>query len=433
MKAGFARRDITPPVDTPFGCFATERHLPVVGHHDPLWARAFAVTEGENTVALVSCDLAVNMSWVVREARARTEKRTGIPGHNVMVSHTHVHSAPGGVGVEAAAPGVDPDWFGEPEYVEKVVEGVAGAVEDALADQEECAARVTRQPIEGIGTTRDRRDPPYQPFAGLLEFDTAKGVKGVAISYACHPSIVGFTNLLTSSDYVGAACDTVSEALGGAGAVLLMAPAGDVSTRNTRREQTFAEVDRLGKALAAQLLAVRDRLEPVAFDAVESLNVRCDVPVGPLPTNEDLEKAVARTRAALDKAIAESPDAGSGNQTYNMPMGLVLEMYVYWQRARKQLEKMASVRVTSTPSEIQVIRMGPVCFLGVECELHTPREEEIRDAIPDPLLFIVAPANGSLGNVGGKSKNGGILATPAGDTLVAAAVDLTKKAMARRV
>ncbi len=431
MKAGFGKADITPPVGTRFGCFATERRLPVVGHHDPLWARTVAVSQGTATVALVSCDLAVNMSWVVREARARIERRTGLPGPQVIISHTHVHSAPGGVGVEAAAPGIDPDFFGEPDYVERVVEATARSVEEALGDREECLLLATRQPIEGIGTTRDRRDLPYQPYAGLLEFIRCDGtVKGAVVSYACHPSILGWQNLLTSSDFVGVACDVLGAALGGAQVVLLMGAAGDVSTRSTRREQTYAEVDRLGRALVEQLLAIQDNLEPVEVDRVCSLSTIIDVPVGPLPTGDELQAAVNKQRAVLDRTIREAPDAASGNPTYNMVMGAVMEQYVYWERACRQLETVRSVKVATTPSEVQIIRVGPIYFLGVEGELHTAREAEIRDRVAPPYLLIVAPANGTLGNIPGRSERQGILAAAAGDRIVEESVSLVRRALA---
>lgn len=428
MRAGFSKQDISPPVDTLFGCFATERQLPVVGQHDPLMARAFAVSHEGNTVALVSCDLALMTSAVIARARALIEKRTKIPGSNVLISHTHVHSAPGGLGTESAAPGIDPDYFGEPAYTGLVVDRIAKAVEDAIANQEECTLRATRSPIEGIGTTREKRTPPYQPFAGILEFVRKDGsVIGEVVSYACHPSIVGFDNLLTSSDYVGVTCETMSQSLGGAEVVLLMGAAGDISTRNTRTEQTYREVERLGKVLAEQLMAARKDLQDIEVDSVASISRKIEIPIGPLPSIEDLEKAIVRTREVLDKTIAENPDGGSTNGTYSMPMGDVMERYVYWQRARKQLEKVKSVRVSSVPSEVQVIQIGPILFLGTECELHTPREDEIRSAIDLPYLFIVAPANGSLGNIGGKTNRPGILADPAGDTLVQESVALLEE------
>lgn len=430
MKAGFARQDISPPIDTLFGCFVTERQIRVIGHHDPLWASATVVSEGNDTVAMVSCDLALMTSSVVHRARKLINKRTGIPEKNVLISHTHVHSAPGGTGSEAATPGVDPDYFGEPAYTGFVMDSIAKAVEEAVSSMEDCELKVASGPIEGIGTTRDRRDPPFQPSAGLLEFVRPDGtVKGQVISYACHPSIVGFSNLLTSSDYVGVTCDTISKALGASGVMLLMGAAGDISTRNTRKEQTYAEVDRLGKMLADQLLGLRTKLQPVKVQKITATSKPYEVPIGPLPSVESLEKAIEKTRAALDKMIAEHPDDGSENGTYNMPMGAVLEQYVYWSRARRQLEKVKSVKVSSAPSEVQVIKIGPVCFLGVECELHTPREAEIRSQVPYMPLFIVAPANGSLGNISGKSKNPGILATPAGDALVEAAVELLNEVL----
>ena len=425
MRVGFGKCDITPPVGTKFGCFAVERLHPIVGHHDPLMARAFVASLGDRTVALVSCDLALITPSLVREARSIIHRRLGLLPHCVLISATHVHSAPGGTGSESALPGIDPDYFAEPEYTLLVRDGIAQAVESALADAEECIVYAGYHPITGIGTPRES-GVPYQPHVGVLHFVKRAGnTKGIVVSYGCHPSILGFQNLLTSSDYVGVVCDVLSRSLGGSGAVLLMGPSGDISTRLRRREQTYLEVERLGNMLAQEILNLLPSLEEIEPSSIQSLSRNINLPLGPLPSLEELESEVRRRKDILEKTVRESPDRPSENPTYNMNCGLVMEQYTYYQRAVRNLETVRNIRVTHVPSEIQVIRIGPVYFLGLECELHSSRENEIRESTRSiPYLFIVAPANGSLGNIGGKTHRYGILGAYTGDTLVAEAIQL---------
>jgi len=56
LAAGAAKVDITPPLTVPELGFYRARHTFFEGVHDPLYARALVVGDGEDRVALVSTD-----------------------------------------------------------------------------------------------------------------------------------------------------------------------------------------------------------------------------------------------------------------------------------------------------------------------------------------------------------------------------------------
>ena len=59
MRAGVAKIDITP--NPPVGAFMTgytsKPDMPATGIHDPLWARALILDDGQTAIALVALDL----------------------------------------------------------------------------------------------------------------------------------------------------------------------------------------------------------------------------------------------------------------------------------------------------------------------------------------------------------------------------------------
>ncbi|MFQ6043535.1 MAG: neutral/alkaline non-lysosomal ceramidase N-terminal domain-containing protein, partial [Candidatus Poribacteria bacterium] len=92
LRVGIARADITPPVGIPMVGFAGRG--PSIGVHDPLFATALVVTDGEKTAALIGCDLLDLSATVVAEARREINARLEIPPMNVTISCTHTHYGP---------------------------------------------------------------------------------------------------------------------------------------------------------------------------------------------------------------------------------------------------------------------------------------------------------------------------------------------------
>ncbi|HQS04435.1 MAG: hypothetical protein B7X86_07415 [Sphingobacteriales bacterium 17-39-43] len=86
--AGASKVNITPPLAYPH--YRGES----TGAHDSLYAKALVLKEGENTVALVICDLL----WVERSlsssVRLQISEKTGIPYPNIIIAGTHTHTGP---------------------------------------------------------------------------------------------------------------------------------------------------------------------------------------------------------------------------------------------------------------------------------------------------------------------------------------------------
>ena len=132
------------------------------------------------------------------------------------------------------------------DYLSYVLEKFERALRSAIADLKEAKLGVAVTKVEGVAT--DRIDPSraIDNSATLLVFARSLGKPCGLLHYAVHPTVLGPDNLLITRDLVGFAVDRVERALGMKTCLFLNGAAGNVSTRFTRRAQSFQEAERLG-------------------------------------------------------------------------------------------------------------------------------------------------------------------------------------------
>jgi hypothetical protein len=92
FQAGFASTDITPPAGWRRAGSYTEFISTAGG--DPLYAKAFVLSESGTIVALVGNDLCSVPRELTDRARRRASERTGIPFSNIVITATHTHGGP---------------------------------------------------------------------------------------------------------------------------------------------------------------------------------------------------------------------------------------------------------------------------------------------------------------------------------------------------
>jgi neutral ceramidase len=253
--AGFGRREITPRRP----CFLVgyphvERTS--TGVHDPLFASVVCLQNESTAVLLISLDiLFVSAEWT-RDCRECIHRETGIPAESILIAATHTHSGPHVAEVLAwkddpVVPPVDP------HYLAFMREQTLAAAVDAWK---------TLEPARAAWTTADARslaggnriDPTgaEDPEAGLLILRHASTRAPLAVLsiYGMHPTVLHEDSTLVSSDFIGFARAEVEAALPGAGMVYLNGVCGNQSPRRVVTAQTFAEAERIGRALGKRML-----------------------------------------------------------------------------------------------------------------------------------------------------------------------------------
>jgi hypothetical protein len=91
-QAGFATADITPPVGWRRAGSYTE--FVSTGVHDPLYAKAMVLAQGDTVLALVGNDLCSVPRELTQAARQKASAKTGIPAANIIITATHTHGGP---------------------------------------------------------------------------------------------------------------------------------------------------------------------------------------------------------------------------------------------------------------------------------------------------------------------------------------------------
>jgi neutral ceramidase len=262
FRAGVARVDITPPVGHAMGGYS-DRKGNATGTHDPLFATVLVLESGDQSLALVTCDLRSFVSTRVGDlARQRFGVRTTI----ISVSHTHS----GPLTWEARTP-----WYTQAE--DKMVEAI-GQAHGAMfpATIEFATGNVTlgfnrRKVVNGQATMwwRNQEKLPSHPVdptvSALIIKDSGSKTRAVLVNYACHPSVLGPDNLQYSADYPGAMKRYVESQIPGAMCMFVQGGAGDINPYRDKEPVTggFDAVNDMGQQLGKTVVAMQARAHPI--------------------------------------------------------------------------------------------------------------------------------------------------------------------------
>lgn len=191
LRAGAARRDITPAVGTLLYGYNPDQVSTSV--HDPLHVTALALSSGTSTAVMVTVaagDMQTEYTTSLRESASRA---SGVPMENILVSATHTHSAPNVAGMEGWG-GID-EPYAENILRPRLVEAVLEAVEHL---EPVTVGYGTTESYVGVNRRQQMRDgtiefgqSPYScmdPTMTILSFRSVSSGKGVfnLIHYGCH-------------------------------------------------------------------------------------------------------------------------------------------------------------------------------------------------------------------------------------------------------
>jgi hypothetical protein len=392
--------NITPPPDLWMAGYGY-RNSPATGVHDELYARALVLDDGHARLGIVATDLISLDTELVEQIRQRVAATAGIPGPALLLNSTHTHGGPATLTFRTMGPT-------DPVYREIVVRKIAGAVKQAAESlraarlaygQAPCRIGVNRRPtwpeartIRGYNyagplapsvQTLSVTDPGGDPFALLM-------------LHACHPVVLGGSNLLLTADWCGYACGHVREATGGAVMPLLLQ--GCCGNINPIRGGGFVEAEASGREVGRAALAALARAEPLAGaggggdtdDTEERLAYSETVLSLPqlLPDAAFEAQAIAAYESQLEKARGEKAAIGHL---------LFLEGRLDCARERLAVAQQANPDLSQSFA-LQHLTVGGVDFLGLPGEMFVQYQRDFSAQCPRPV-FSAAFSNGCHGYV----------------------------------
>ena len=190
----------------------------------------------------------------------------------ILICASHTHAAPSGL----------QDWspIGAAALDHKLAASIQASIQQA-AEQARDRLRPVRLrsaagEVSGIGGDRNRPQRPVDTRLSVLAFEGENGEpEAILFHYACHPTVLSADNLEYSADFPGAARQRIRERYPNAVCLFVNGAAANISTRFHRRDQSFGEVERLGRLLGDRVieLVAGASLNPPALRSVcESLH-----------------------------------------------------------------------------------------------------------------------------------------------------------------
>ncbi|HYF92248.1 MAG TPA: neutral/alkaline non-lysosomal ceramidase N-terminal domain-containing protein [Symbiobacteriaceae bacterium] len=394
MRLGKAVRTITPPPGLAMGGYAA-RQGAAEGAHDPLTVRALVLEEAGVKAALLVADLLMFPGKQALAIRRKAAKAAGLSPDDVIVAATHTHSGP--VTFDLPELGGPADHA----FVEAVHEAIAACAAEAAARLEPVRVGWGRAPVTGVGAVRRAtggRPAAVQDAGGVtvVAFSAPSGaLAAVLMHYACHPTVLGADNRQYSADLLGAARAALEAELGGRVPVVAINGAcGDVSTRFTRRSQTFDELDRLGKVVAAAAMRALSHIRRFEMPAggLRMSSARVDLPVRSLPSPAEALAAVAAAEAEL-KRVAADPSADPA--ALRLARVALEGAQVQAQLAGTRPEGLKPEAVAS----LTALRFGDCGLVTVPGELFHALGEATQREAGLPCCIVVGYANGHVGYI----------------------------------
>jgi hypothetical protein len=254
FRAGAAETIITPPVGARLeGYGGPDGGQISTAVHDDLHARSVVFDDGTTTAAIVACDLIAIDRRLSEPVRALVHEATGIAPDHLMVSATHTHQGPQGIGAHR-----------DPAPREETARKIADAVIAAHASMRPCVLKAGAGSVDTISQNRRHPDGPRDDAVNVLLFDSPDPREAPIASitnFACHATVMYGTNTEISADYPGYASATVRHALDGAPALFLQGACGDVNP--SWIEQRFGEPERVGSIVGSEAVRRLQELRPL--------------------------------------------------------------------------------------------------------------------------------------------------------------------------
>ena len=425
LRAGIARRDITPPVGIYHRMWGAASHDRSTGVHRPLLATALVLgshdpaTPGRQTiVAIDHCLFRANDMAQLHTAVCHA---TGTLEHELHIAFSHTHGAGLMDRSRAALPGGE--LIGP--YLDRMAELISEAIHEAIERLQPATI------VYGLGhcdlaTHRDYWDEAGRQFVcgfnangptdsalQLARIDDAAGKPlAVAVNYACHPTTLAWDNTLISPDYIGAMREMVEQAHGGL-CVFLQGASGDLGPREgyvgdtsvadrNGRQLGYAVLSALeampkaglryqyaGPAVSGATIGVWQYAPAAEADAKRSVlsyfrHWTLDLPYrADLPTSE-------QTRAELDRWQQAEQKAREDNEAAK-----ARECRAHVERMTRQLMRVGQLPPGDHfPLPIRLWRLGDGYWLMLEGEYYHALQRALRERFPATPIVVATVVNG---------------------------------------
>lgn len=311
MKVGMAETDVTPPV----GCWILGPVAPSTGVHDPLYARAFVMDDGETLTAIVGIDL-IGFGWELSDKlRFQIKSEAGVDSVFLQLSHTH--NAPFPPSWMTSIYKLDKDRLSG--WREGLLTKLPAMVKEAVDRRQAAELRTGRAPVQ-VGFNRRvmhedgmRMEPnPDGPVVPWVDTLSAHGEDGqpVAVIYchAAHPVIVHGSSTLMSADYPGYAAARIRKKLG-SNVVPVFVQGCGANINGDSVAGGYKKAEKAGNRLGDAVVKAIENAVPVSAERMSLVARTLALPCINFPPAVEVEKKLSAARAMAAEQIKDKGEA----------------------------------------------------------------------------------------------------------------------------
>lgn len=318
LMAGVAKSDITPPVGGLMYGYGARGKNVSTGVHDPLYAKAIVLRNGQQHLVIVTLDLGTFTGDNLKRIKKQVARKTDLT--NILCIASHSHSAPG---LQVDFPSKRAPYHEDMEA--KVSDAIIRASENlqpakvgvghGSVEEGFNRRRIVDGKAEMFWTNRDRvATSPVDYSLGLIRVDDTSG-KPIAhlVNFQCHPVILGPENLEISADYPGYMMTMAEDALGGQ-VMFMQGAAGDINPfwdKTPPSEGAFEQAEKMGHAVAEEVIRVSKTIQSSKSDPAINFHTEIVPLAGRLDKErEDPDAHLAEVNTVLignDLALATFP------------------------------------------------------------------------------------------------------------------------------
>lgn len=381
IRIGFSKSDITPPVGMELGGYAGFR--PCAGVHDPLYCKAVVLEQNGVRYALVVLDL-MCVDEALAAHIAGAVEGLGIYREHLLACAIHTHAAPqGSIPGEGSLDRVNNscilDTEGFREYMLSVAGAAGAACSQAVENLETFRLRAARGPVPEVGSDRHTGAASGGDLT-VVQCCTESGKNLIIYNFPCHPTVLSAANLEASADFAGG----IESKLDCDMAVFVNGAAGDISTRFTRRESTFAECERMACIAAEQIRNLLKDAVYVQPEPLKGIHKTVTLRARKVESEEEAQKHLEETTGRWQQALSEGADGATVR---------ILKSYVEGAGVSVEFARnMKGIRLLHLP--VTVFRFGGLCFASVPGELFS--------SLQPKGLSVIGYANGYYRYIGGQ-------------------------------
>lgn len=398
---GISRRDITPPIGIYGRMWGASNHDKSEGIHKALYVTAMSIQADPTDMPalLLTVDAASLGDLDGREAlwlRREITRSIEIADSHLMLACSHTHASPWFARSRSHLPGGN--------LIEKYLQDLAISMVEACREaifRQESAIVTFKEGNCTLAANRDFPDP-HEPSRFVTGFNpdipadetllvgritrVLDGkVIGTLVNYACHPTSLGWDNKLISPDYVGAMREVIEKEYDGAPCMFLQGASGDLAPAYqyvADTEVADRHGNQLGFAALSALSSMNSAGHKFSFDrAVES-----GAPLAywePRPYTVPEEVVITADRVDLPSKPWLSVEE------LDEQLSATTDSFARERLFRKRLIAKMLTGGTEIGLQIYGWRLGKILFVGVQCEVYSIWQKEIREMFPDYAVVAI--------------------------------------------